>query len=66
MLEWTICKNCGKIIDNSKNTCSFCGSDVDKIQMDYLTNYLAESMFIIKTLDVFKPRKMFLRSTDFY
>ncbi|MBQ6511922.1 AAA family ATPase [Methanobrevibacter sp.] len=56
MLEWTICKNCGKIIDNSKNTCSFCGSDVEKIQMDFLTTYLAESMFIIKTLDVFKDQ----------
>ena len=54
MLEWTICKNCGKIIDNSKNACSFCGSDVERIHMDYLSNYLNESMFIIKTLDVFK------------
>lgn len=56
MLEWTICKNCGKIIDNSKDACSFCGSDVEKIHMDYLTNYLNESMFIIRTLDVFKSQ----------
>lgn len=64
MLEWTICNNCGKIIDNSSDVCSFCGGSVEKIHMDFLRNYLSEFMFIIKTLDVFKQHCSSIRHLD--
>lgn len=53
MLEWTICNNCGKILDNAQTTCPSCGSEVDKVQMDYLTNYLNTFTFLVRTVNVF-------------
>ena len=53
MLEWTICNNCGKILDNSQTTCQSCGSEVGKIHMDYLNDYLANFTFILNTVGVF-------------
>ena len=53
MLEWTFCENCGKILDNSQTVCKTCGSEVDKIHMDYLTGYLSNLTFIVRTMSVF-------------
>ncbi|WP_406536843.1 AAA family ATPase [Methanobrevibacter sp.] len=64
MLEWTVCKNCGKILDNSQNTCSSCDSDVDKIHMDYLTGYMANLNFLVKTLGIFTPYCDSVRDLD--
>ena len=55
MLEWTICSDCGKILDNSQETCQSCQSDVDKIHMDYLTPYLTNLNFLVSTISVFRP-----------
>ena len=55
MLEWTVCKNCGTILDNSQNICSNCKSNVEKVDIDYLRNYLNNLNFILKTLDIFTP-----------
>ena len=54
MLEWTICSNCGTILDDSQTLCPKCGSEVDKIQMDFLKKHLSDLTFIIKTLNIFK------------
>ena len=64
MLEWTVCKNCGKILDNSKNTCSSCDSDVDKIRMDYLAGYMTNLNFLVKTLGIFTPYCDSIRDLD--
>ncbi|WP_231483672.1 AAA family ATPase [Methanobrevibacter sp. YE315] len=53
MLEWTVCNNCGRILDSSQNTCSNCGGKVEKVHMDYLTNYLSNLNFLVKTLNIF-------------
>ena len=55
MLEWTVCNNCGKILDNSQTTCPTCGSQVDKIDIGYLSNELAKLKFLVNTLNVFRP-----------
>ena len=55
MLEWTFCAKCGKILDNSQTTCKFCGNEVEKIHMEYLTGYLSNLTFIVRTLAVFNP-----------
>lgn len=52
MLEWTICTNCGKVLDNSKTTCPSCKAKTDKLGMDYLRNILSNVTFLIKTLDI--------------
>lgn len=54
MLEWTICEKCGKILDNSQEICNSCNTPVGKINMDYLTQYLSNTLFLVKTLEVFK------------
>ena len=54
MLEWTVCNNCGKILDNSQTICPSCQSSVGKIRVDYLANQLSNLTFLVKTLDVFK------------
>ena len=64
MLEWTVCKNCGKILDNSQNTCSSCDSDVDKIHMDYLAGYMTNLNFLVKTLGIFTPYCDSIRDLD--
>ena len=64
MLEWTVCKNCGKILDNSQNTCSSCDSDVDKIHMDYLAGYMTNLNFLVKTLGIFTPYCDSIRGLD--
>ena len=52
MLEWTICTNCGKVLDNSKTTCPACNKKTDKLDIDFLKNHLTNLTFIIKTLDI--------------
>ena len=52
MLEWTICTNCGKVMDNSKVTCPNCNSKTEKIGVDYLKNNLSGVLFLIRTLDI--------------
>lgn len=54
MLEWTICEKCGKILDNSQELCNSCDSPVGKIDMDYFTQYFSNTLFLVKTLEVFK------------
>ena len=53
MLEWTICSNCGKIFDNSQETCPTCNVSVDRVHMDYLTGYWVNLNFLIKTISIF-------------
>ncbi len=52
MLEWTICKNCGKVFDNSKDTCPVCMRKTERINIDFLKNYLSDMLFVIGTLDI--------------
>ena len=52
MLEWTVCTNCGKVLDNSKEVCPSCGAKTDNVGMDFLKNHLSDMEFIIKTLDI--------------
>ncbi|WP_292747130.1 AAA family ATPase [Methanobrevibacter sp.] len=53
MLEWTICNKCGKILDNSQTACPSCGSEVEKVGMDYLRDYLNNFRFLVNTVNVF-------------
>ena len=55
MLEWTVCKNCGTILDSSQDSCPNCKSDIEKIHMDYLAGYLTDLNFLVKTLSIFTP-----------
>ena len=55
MLEWTICKNCGTILDNSQNKCPNCQGEVEKANIDYLKDYLNNLNFLLKTLNIFTP-----------
>ncbi len=52
MFEWTICKNCSKVFDNSKDTCPICMRKTDKFNIDFLKNYLSDMLFVIGTLDI--------------
>ena len=51
MIGWTICKNCGKLLDNNQETCPFCGSEVEIYNMDFLKDMLLNLTFSVKTLD---------------
>ena len=51
MIEWTLCKNCKKLLDNNQKTCPFCGSEVEVYHIDYLKNMLLTLTFSIKALD---------------
>ena len=51
MIEWTICKNCGKLLDNNQKTCPFCGSEVEIYNMEFLKSILLKLTFSVKTLD---------------
>lgn len=48
MLEWTVCKSCGMILDNSQKSCLNCQGDVEKVNMDYLINYFDNLNFLLK------------------
>lgn len=52
MLEWTICTNCGKVLDDSKITCPNCGAHTDRLGVDYLKNHLSGILFLIRTMDI--------------
>ena len=64
MLEWTICNNCGKILDSSQVTCPSCASEVEKIQMDYLNDYLNSFTFLLNTVGVFSDFSPALEQFD--
>ena len=51
MLKWTICENCGKLLDNSQDTCPFCASNVKKVDISYLKNYTSQLLLLVKTVD---------------
>ena len=51
MLEWTICENCGKLLDNSQDTCPFCGSDVKKVDISYLKDYTSHLLVMVRAVD---------------
>lgn len=55
MLKWTVCKNCGMILDDSQKSCLNCQGDVENVNMDYLRNYLNNLNFLLKTLNIFTP-----------
>ncbi len=52
MIEWTICTKCGKVLDNSKDTCPVCNMKTDKLDMSALKNHLANVTFLVRTLDI--------------
>ena len=52
MLKWTICTNCGKVLDNEKTYCPECNSKTEKLEIDFLKNHLSNLTFLIKTLDI--------------
>lgn len=64
MIEWSICSNCGKILDNSNETCPFCKGEVEKLQMDDLKNHLSNLRFLVRTLDIFRPYCESLRDME--
>ena len=51
MLEWTICENCGKLLDNSQDSCPFCAGDVKKVDINYLKDYTSQLMIMVRTVD---------------
>lgn len=55
MIEWTVCSNCGKILDNSQTECPSCNGSVSKTNMDCLTKQLSDLVFVVNTLNIFKP-----------
>ena len=64
MLNWTICRACGKILDSSKTICPFCGGEVDKVGTDYLIGNLKSLNFLINTVSIFKNSSPLLESTE--
>ena len=52
MIEWTICENCGKILDANQNTCPHCGSITRKTDISFLKDYYFKVSFLIKTIDI--------------
>ncbi|WP_405293949.1 AAA family ATPase [Methanobrevibacter sp.] len=52
MLEWTICANCGKVLDNSKETCPVCNLKTEKLDMEFLKGNLSNVTFLVRTLDI--------------
>lgn len=54
MLEWSLCNSCGKIYDNDVSICPDCKGEVDKVHMEYLSNELANLMFVVNTLNIFR------------
>ena len=52
MLEWTICTNCGKVLDNSKLTCPSCNQKTEKLDIELLKNHLNNVTFLVRTLDI--------------
>ena len=54
MLEWTICNDCGKILDSSQLSCKSCNGEVKKVHMDYLAKNISNLTFVVNTLNIFK------------
>ena len=64
MLEWTICSDCGKILDNSQEICQDCNNQVEKVNIDYLAGYVSNLTFLIDTITVFKDLSTSLGNID--
>ena len=54
MIEWTICKNCKNVVDNTSGTCPLCGGEVEKYQIDYIKNYFNSLLFVTRTIGTLK------------
>ena len=54
MIEWTICKNCKSVVENTADICPLCGGEVEKYQIDYIKNYFNSLLFVTRTIGALK------------
>ena len=65
MIEWTICKVCKSVVDNSNETCPNCGGEVEKHEIDFVKDYFNSMLFLVKTVNSLKEFCPPIRDVDF-
>ena len=54
MIEWTICKDCKSVVENTNEICPNCGGQVEKHGIDFVKDYFNSVLFLIRTVNSLK------------
>ena len=61
MIEWTICRDCKSVVENTNVTCPNCGGQVESHGIDFVKDYFESVLFLTRTInslrDFYKPIK---------
>lgn len=65
MIEWTICRDCKSVVENTSETCPNCGGPVDRHGMDFVKNYFESVLFLVRTVNSLKDFCTPIKDIDF-
>ena len=65
MIEWTICRDCKSVVDNTSEICPNCGGQVDKHGIDFVKDYFNSVLFLINTINSLKEFYKPIEDVDF-
>lgn len=65
MIEWTICRDCKSVVENTNETCPNCGGQVDRHNIDFVKDYFNSVLFLINTINSLKEFYKPIENVDF-
>ncbi|MBQ2654634.1 MAG: AAA family ATPase [Methanobrevibacter sp.] len=65
MIEWTICRDCKSVVENTSEICPNCGGQVDKHGIDFVKDYFNSVLFLINTINSLKEFYKPIEDVDF-
>ena len=65
MIEWTICRDCKSVVDSTNLTCPNCGGEVEKHEIDFVKDYFASVLFLVRTINSLRDFYEPIKEVDF-
>lgn len=65
MIEWTICRDCKSVVENTNVVCPNCGGQVDRHQIGFVKDYFNSVLFLINTINSLKEFYRPIGDVDF-
>lgn len=65
MIEWTICRDCKSVVENTNETCPNCGGPVDRHGIEFVKDYFESVLFLVRTINSLKEFYRPVKDIDF-